>query len=208
MAVAATVDGAVGSPLTFTSTAIPGPATNLVMATGDEQASDTAHTFGAFGVRVTDAWDNGIEGRWVHWSSTGPVDLSADSIITDPNGASNMFATAGHSAGPITVTATLDPLAGSPITFNGAVDPAPTIVNVANNFYNPTPITITHGSSVKWVWVNGGHSVSSTGANTFPSSDILSAGDTFGPILFFTPGVYTYECAVHGAAMTGSITVN
>jgi plastocyanin len=207
-AVTVTVDGAVGSPLTFTATAIPGSATNLVMVTGDEQASDTAHIFDAFGVRVTDAWDNGIEGRWVHWSSTGPLTLAADSIITDPNGASTMFATAGHSPGPITVTATLDGLTGSPITFTGTVDPNPAIVNVSSNFYSPDSLNIAAGAVVKWHWVNSGHSVASTGSPSFPSSDILNAGDNYGPILFSTPGVYRYQCVVHGAAMQGVVVVN
>jgi plastocyanin len=196
--VTATVDSAEGSPLTFHATAIPGPATALVMTTGDQQASDTNQIFDLpFGVRVVDAFDNGIQGRWVKFSSTGPIILPADSIITDPNGASDMFATAGATPGPITVTATVDGLAGSPIEFTGAVVANATIVNVSDGFFNPDSIVITHGAAVKWHWVNSGHSVASTGSPSFPSSDVLNAGDDYGPIVFNTPGVYHYECAVH-----------
>jgi plastocyanin len=51
------------------------------------------------------------------------------------------------------------------------------------------------------------HSVRSTGAPSFPSSAILSgSGQTYSH-QFGTPGTYTYDCAVHGAAMQGSIVV-
>ncbi len=206
--VTVTVAGAVGSPLNFHATGIPGPATALVLAGGDNQASDTSHTFGApFAVRVVDAFSNGISGRWVYWSKTGPLTLAADSIITGVNGTSSMFATASNTNGAVTVTATSAGLAGSPIQFNGAVVASPTVVTIGNNFFSPATLTIAAGSAVKWVWSGSGHSVASTGANTFVSSDIQNAGATFGPILFSTPGLYTYECAVH-SAMQGTITVN
>lgn len=204
-----TVDGAVGSPLVFHATGVAGPATNLLLAGGNDQASDTNHIFSApFSVRVVDAFNNGVAGRWVHWSKTGPLTLAADSIITDANGASNMFATAGASNGAVTVTATVAGLTGSPVTFDAAVAGNPTLVNVQNNFFSPDSISITAGSAVKWNWVGSGHSVSSTGVNSFSSSDILTAGATFGPVLFNTPGVYTYECSVHPATMQGKIVVN
>ena len=207
--VTVTVAGAVGSPLTFHATGIAGPATNLVLAGGNNQASDTNHIFSApFAARVVDAFNNGVAGRMVQWSKTGPLTLAADSIITDANGASNMFATAGGTPGPVTVTATVTGLTGSPIQFNGVVVSAPILVNVQSNFFSPDSIVITAGSAVKWTWVNSGHSVASTGANSFMSSDILLAGATYGPILFSTPGLYTYECAVHPTTMHGKIVVN
>lgn len=203
-----TVDGAVGSPLTFHATAIPGPAIGLVLSGGNDQASDTSHIFSApFAVRIVDAFDNGIPGRWVHWSKTGPLTLAADSIITDANGTSSMFAMAGNTSGAVTVTATVVGLAGSPITFDGAVVAAPTVVTVGNNFFSPDSISITAGSAVKWNWAGSNHSVSSTGINAFAGSDIQNADATWGPILFSTPGVYTYECAVH-TFMQGKIVVN
>ncbi len=205
--VTVTVNGAVGSPLTFHATGIPGPATTLVLAGGNGQASDTSHIFSApFAVRVIDAFSNGIAGRWVQWSKTGPLTLAADSIITGVNGASSMFATASNTSGAVTVTATVAGLAGSPIVFNGTVVASPTIVTIGNNFFSPSTLAIPAGSAVKWVWSGSNHSVASTGTNTFLSSDIQISGATW-LILFNTPGVYTYECAVH-SAMQGTITVN
>lgn len=206
--VTATVAGAVGSPLTFQATAIPGPASELNLVSGDDQASDTSRTFGAaFSVQVVDAFSNGIQGRWIQWSRTGPLTLAADSIITNVNGFSNMFAVAGNTAGAITVTATAVGLAGSPVEFSGAVVAAPTTVSVNSNNFQPANLTISAGSAVRWVWNGSGHSVSSTGATTFSSSDIQNSGYVWGPLLFATPGVYTYECAVH-SSMQGTITVN
>ncbi|MBW8771960.1 MAG: cupredoxin domain-containing protein [Gemmatimonadetes bacterium] len=204
-----TVDGAVGSPLTFHATAVPGPATALVLSGGNFQASDTNHIFKApFAVRIVDAFSNGIPGRYVHWVKTGPVTLAADSIVTDDNGTSNMFVMAGATSGAVTLSASVTGLAGSPVGFTGAVDANPASVTIHNNFFSPDSIAIPAGGTVKWTWVGSGHSVAPTGANTFPASDVLNAGATFGPILFSTPGVYTYECGVHGAAMPGKIVVN
>ena len=206
--VTVTVNGAVGSPLTFHATGIPGPATALVLAGGDGQASDTSRIFTApFAVRVVDAFSNGIAGRWVQWSKTGPLTLAADSTITGVNGTSSVFATASNTSGAVTVTATVAGLTGSPITFNGAVVAAPTAVTVGSNFFSPNSIVIIAGSAVKWNWVGSNHSVSSTGVTSFQSSAIQNSGATWGPILFNTPGVYTYECTVH-SAMQGTITVN
>lgn len=206
--VTASVAGAVGSPLTFNATAVPGPAVQLKKVSGDGQASDTSQIFGAaFSVRIVDAFENGIPGRWVQWSKSGPITLATDSIITDANGFSNMFATAGTSGGAVTVTATATGLTGSPIGFTGAVVAAPTIVQIGNNFFNPATLNISAGSAVKWVWGGQNHSVSSTGVPSFTGSDIRSAPSEFGPVLFSTPGVYQYECAVH-ATMQGTITVN
>ena len=207
--VTVTVDSAVGSPLTFHATAVPGPATQLLLVSGDGQASETNLIFGsAFSVRVADALSNGIPGRWVFWSKTGPVVLSTDSMITNVNGSANMFATAGGTEGGITVTATVDGLAGSPVTFNGVVTASPLVIHVGSNFFNPQNPSISAGSAVKWTWDASNHSVASYGADLFQGSDVQLAGDTWGPILFSTPGVYTYECAVHTSNMRGTITVN
>jgi plastocyanin len=119
-----------------------------------------------------------------------------------------MFGTAGKTSGPITVTATVVGLAGSPITFSGAVDANPTVIEVSDGFFNPDSVNISAGSTVKWHWATSGHSVASTGSPSFQGSDILNADATYGPILFSTPGVYRYECAVHGSAESGVIVVN
>lgn len=79
-----------------------------------------------------------------------------------------------------------------------------------NGSSNPAVDTVAAGATVEWTWVSTGsvpHSVRSTGSPSFTSSAIMSGGGTTYSLAFTTPGVYTYDCAVHGAAMTGRIVV-
>jgi plastocyanin len=206
--VTVTVDGAVGSPLTFNATAVPAAPYQLMYA-GPSSAfvADTGQIFAGFAVKVADTFANGIPGRWVQWSSTGPITLSTDSIITDADGVSTMFGTAGGNVGDITVTATAPGLLDSPRNFTGAVVPAATQVNVGSNFFSPDSIRINAGGAVKWVIASGTHSITSTGSPNFQGSDTQAAPATWGPILFSTPGVYQYECSVHPVQMQGKIVV-
>jgi plastocyanin len=89
-------------------------------------------------------------------------------------------------------------------------------VTVGNDFFrsahngsvNPAVDTVAAGSTVTWAWnAAGSHSVHSTGALSFPSSAIVGAATSTYSSTFNTPGTYAYDCAVHGAAMTGRIVV-
>lgn len=206
-AVTATVAGAVGSPLTFNATAVPDAPAKLIRIGPDSLAADTGQIFPGFAVKVGDQYENGLVGRWVQWSKTGPITLSTDSIITIADGSSTMFGTAGTTGGEITVTATVVGLTGSPITFHGAVTPAPVTVSVSSNFYSPDSVNISAGSSVRWVWATGTHSVTSIGSPSFTGSDTEPAPFTLGPILFANPGVYQFQCSVHPAQMNGKVVV-
>ena len=75
-----------------------------------------------------------------------------------------------------------------------------------NSTQNPAIDTVAVGGTVTWTWSGTlPHSVRSVGATTFTSSATMSAGN-YG-VTFNTPGTYQYDCAVHGAAMTGRIVV-
>ncbi|MDZ4863515.1 MAG: plastocyanin/azurin family copper-binding protein [Gemmatimonadota bacterium] len=79
-----------------------------------------------------------------------------------------------------------------------------------NGSKNPAIDTVAAGSALEWSWVSTGsvsHSVRSTGTPTFVSSAILTGNGTTYSISFTTPGVYRYDCEVHGAAMTGTVVV-
>ena len=83
-------------------------------------------------------------------------------------------------------------------------------VTVGNNFFSPTPDTVAVGSKVVWTWTNTGtvnHSVQSTGSPSFASSTVQSGNGTTYSVTFPTAGTYTYNCAVHGASMAGTIVV-
>lgn len=90
-------------------------------------------------------------------------------------------------------------------------------VSVGNDFFrsvngsqNPAVDTIDAGGTVTWTWsAAGSHTVQSTGIPpaVFRNSVVMSqAGDSYA-VTFNQPGTYDYDCAIHGAAMTGRIVV-
>lgn len=78
-----------------------------------------------------------------------------------------------------------------------------------NGSQNPAVDTIAAGSSVTWVWnAAGQHSIQSTGTpGIFRNSVIMDQANDSYAVTLNTPGTYTYQCGVHGAAMTGRIVV-
>lgn len=100
--------------------------------------------------------------------------------------------------------------AGGPIGGQG--------VRVGNTFFrsnhngsiDPAVDTVAVGTPLDWSWVGTGgvsHSVRSSGTPAFASSAIMSGSGTTYSVTFSSPGVFTYDCAVHGSAMTGRVVV-
>src|SRR5438094_371934 len=69
-----------------------------------------------------------------------------------------------------------------------------------NGSDNPATDTVAVGGTVT-------HSGRSQGAPSFPSSPIETGDGKTYSVTFTTPGSYSYDCAVHGAAMSGTIVV-
>ena len=66
------------------------------------------------------------------------------------------------------------------------------------------------GGTVTWTWTNDqgiSHSVQSQGSTAFTSGPVKSGNGQTYAVTFATAGTYQYDCAVHGAAMTGTIVV-
>ncbi|HYL54517.1 MAG TPA: plastocyanin/azurin family copper-binding protein [Gemmatimonadales bacterium] len=79
-----------------------------------------------------------------------------------------------------------------------------------NGSQNPAVDTIAAGSTVTWTWnAAGSHSIQSTGQvpNIFRNSVVMNAANHSYAVTFQNPGTYPYDCAVHGAAMSGVIVV-
>src|SRR5438034_10173416 len=79
-----------------------------------------------------------------------------------------------------------------------------------NGTQNPAIDTVAVGSTVTWTWTATGsvpHSVQSLGTPSFASSAIETGDGKTYSVTFTTPGTYQYDCAVHGAAMSGRIVV-
>ena len=79
-----------------------------------------------------------------------------------------------------------------------------------NGSQNPAIDTVAVGSTVTWTWTATGsisHSVQSQGSTSFASGAILAGDGKTYSVTFTTPGTYSYDCAVHGAAMRGTVVV-
>ena len=81
-------------------------------------------------------------------------------------------------------------------------------INVADNLYSPSQMTVHLGDSVTWNWIgNNQHSVTFTTTNPTIDSGVQGNGASF-RYVFVQAGVYTYYCKIHGASiMSGTITV-
>ncbi len=91
-----------------------------------------------------------------------------------------------------------------------AVGSAIMFTSSQNGSSNPAVDTVAVGGTMTWTWgansgAYSGHSVQSQGSPSFASSAVQSSG-TYS-VTFMTAGTYKYDCAVHGAAMTGTIVV-
>ncbi len=83
-------------------------------------------------------------------------------------------------------------------------------VSAHNGTTNPAVDTVATGGTVTWTWANNqgiSHSVRSQGSPSFASSPIMSGNGQTYAVTFTAPGTYQYDCAVHGAAMSGTIVV-
>jgi plastocyanin len=209
--------------VSFSATGNPDAATALSVAAGDGQTGTLNSQFPLqLQAKVADQFGNGIAGIAVTWAAvagTAPAGtLSASSVPTNSSGISVVTLTAPGTEGDFTVTATATGLTGSPVTFTehaAAAPPLPTsaTVQVGNIFFksshnatqNPAVDTVAVGGTVTWNWAGGTHSVRSTGSPSFTSSSVQSSGSY--SFTFNTAGTYSYDCAVHGTAMTGRVVV-
>ncbi len=214
----ATLAGASGSPVTFSATASAGAATQLSLVSGNNQTGTVNSALASpLKVLVGDRFANGVAGDTVQWQVTsGTATLGGATSVSGTNGVAQMTVTLGATPGPVGISATRSGLTGSPVSFAATATLAPMAdtVHVGDDFFqslrngtqNPAVDTVAAGGTVTWIWVGTlDHSVQSTGATSFTSSVIQATGKyTF---TFTPPGTYTYDCAVHGAAMTGEVVV-
>jgi plastocyanin len=217
----ATLTGAAGSPVTFTATAVAGPAANFSKNAGDGQSAAVNSAFTtALAVKITDQFGNGVSGVVVDWAvMTGSVNLVGGATsTTNAQGVATKSITAGGTTGAATVQATTAAVAGT-VTFNLTITTAPINVSVGgttlatynftsghNGTSNPAVDTIPVGGAVKWTNTSGTHSVASLGPPSFQSSGALSGNATY-IVTFNAAGTYNYECGIHGSLMTGRIVV-
>ena len=129
------------------------------------------------------------------------------------NGIASVTRTLGDTVGTQTDTASAAGLSGSPVVFTATAGTAPATASVAVGpsgtlTFSPDSVILASGGTVTWTWAGGiSHSVEFlTAPGTLPASSAIMATGTF-QTTFTTPGVYTYDCAVHGIAMHGKVVV-
>jgi plastocyanin len=106
---------------------------------------------------------------------------------------------------------------GSPTAPGGNNQPPPPAnsVKVANNAFTPGDLTVAAGSTVTWTWdtCTGGDGYG-TGQTCYDHSVTFASGassETKSTGVFVrafpTAGTYSYQCLIHGAAMSGKVIV-
>jgi len=205
----ATLAGATGSPLQFSATGTAGPPAALLKQAGDGQGQVVNTNFAAqLQVRVNDAFGNPVPSVAVQWAATGTVQPASASTNTNSQGIASVTVNALASAGLGQVQASTGGVAGS-VKFDLTVGDRK--VSAGSNFFlsgrngtqNPAIDTLAVNQTMLWVNQGGTHTVESTGTPSFTSSGTL----TVYTVTFNTAGTYEYDCALHGAAMTGRVVV-
>ncbi len=212
-ATAAATD-ATGSPVLFTATATAGAAAKLTIFDGNNQGGFVSRLLAApIRARVTDQFDNGVAATSVTWAViSGGGSINTATSLTDAFGAAAAYWTLGGNLGVQTAQASKSGLTGSPRPFTATGEPDLFIVDIGvfNNLFAPPSQTVPRGTQVTWTWSGTGavsHSVRSLNSPSFPSSTVLTGSGSTYSFIFDVPGVYSYDCAVHGASMSGTITV-
>ncbi len=103
----ASVNGAEGSPVAFTATAVAGPATSFDLLAGNNQVVAPGGTAGEpLTVVLEDTYGNPVVGVAVGWTViSGTATLSASSVDTGPIGTASVTVTAGATPGTVVVRA-------------------------------------------------------------------------------------------------------
>lgn len=217
--------GLSGSPVLFTATGTSGPdagpdggpdggpdagpAAGLARVSGDgQQAAYDSTLPQPLVVQVTDVFGTPASGVTVTWAALGGGRVSSVSTTTDALGQASITATLGPSPGRYTFEASVDGLAGSPVSFSGvATAGAPSAIEpvsgdgqvgaVGASLSRPLVVKVTDSKgyavtdfTVRWTSVGGAVPMDSSTDDAGHSS--VTA--TLGP----APGIVTFQATAGG----------
>lgn len=196
----------------FTATALPENANGIAAVSGQDQSGQVGATLAnPLVVLVSDPFGNPISGVTVAWSVDGGGAVSETGTTTGADGTTSVVRTLGPTAGAQHTFATVDGLAGSPVTFtqtatagaasgvtivagNSQTGPVSTelpqdlVVQVRDAGGNAVPSV-----AVTWVRRTGGGTITPTTSVTDAAGQ-ASAAWTLGP----SPGQNTVSAVVSG----------
>jgi adhesin/invasin len=202
----ATVTGLVGSPVVITLNATAGNAVSIAKAAFDRvtaaPGAQVVHT-----VQGRDTHGNPKAGVTIDWAvATGGGSIAPPQNTTVANGNATATRTLGAGVGDQTATATAAALPGAPVVTFTTHAATTTSVQVADNTFTPSALTITQGSIVTWQWqgVTSSHNVTFGGGGPGTISDRTSGS---AQLTFNATGAFNYFCSNH-AGMNGTVTVN
>ena len=162
--VKASIVGVTGGDATFSATANPGPATELLMVSGDEQVASKGTALASpVVVRLVDEFTNGVPGRTVAFAVTGGFGfVDATTVQTGSDGSAQAVWTVGLILGDNTLTATVDGL--DPVTFTATSLGTPDLA-VSALTANPTSPTLEQTVNLQASVANLGDGPTGTGFN-------------------------------------------
>lgn len=186
--IAANINGATGSPVTFAVSVLPGSAKRLVKTSGDVQsAGPNTPLAQSLRVQVVDSFGNGVQGQVVNWTvvSGGGSIVPAAPVSSDVNGFASVAYTTGPTPGPASVAASAGTLVNSPIMFGATITSGVTLVKEL-----PFTTTFVHDQFVRggivficaWdqglqIYDVGGGGLGGTPANPLKIGQIVTAAN-------------------------------
>jgi hypothetical protein len=197
---------------TFSLNALPENANSITAVSGMDQSGQVGTALAnPLVVQVADAFGNPIPGVDVVWTADGGGSVSSPTTTTGADGQTSVTRTLGTTAGTQRALASVDGLAGSPVTFvhtatagapsglsivsgddqTGPVStelPLPLVVALRDGGGNPVP-----AAAVSWVIGSGGGSVTPSTSSTDAAGQAIVAWTLGG-----TPGPNTVSAVVSG----------
>lgn len=207
----------------FTATATAPPQGNLAIAMAQPSGNAQTATLGTLlpqPLRVV-VTQNGVpvSGQVVSWQTTaanGFFDPAQTS--TGQDGVAQGFWTLGTPLGAQSATAALSQQSGGgSVMFTatatagqggGTVEIHLTLTGGAR--FAPASVVVSPGTTVRWIWDDGPHTVTSSGQPTFPGNPAADNPPKSYEFTFTQAGTYQYYCAVHGnptSGMRGTVVV-
>ncbi|HEU4955495.1 MAG TPA: plastocyanin/azurin family copper-binding protein, partial [Gemmatimonadales bacterium] len=152
----------------------------------------------------------------VDWSVDQGGSLSEEQL-SDEEGIASVVWTLGPGVGEQEATATLEGADGSPLTYTALATPggpSARTIQVLNNEFVPSVITVNVGETVSWVWASasiGLHNVQPDDGVTPGRSGNTEAGPKIYSFTFNQIGDFRYYCQSHGGlngvGMSGRVIV-